>query len=44
MPLDDSLIIELKRLNVPFEERVWEPTDVEGLYAALVDAGAIPLT
>jgi hypothetical protein len=44
MPMDDSLTIELKRLNVPFEKRVWEPTDVQGLYAALIEAGAIPIT
>jgi hypothetical protein len=42
MPLDDSLTIELKRLNVPFEERVWEPTDLRGLIARLHAAGAIP--
>ena len=42
MPLDDSLTIELRRLNVPFEERVWEPTDLRGLIAKLHAAGAIP--
>jgi hypothetical protein len=42
MPLDDSLTIELKRLDVPFEDRVWELTDTVGLYALLVEAGAVP--
>jgi hypothetical protein len=42
MPLDDSLTIELKRLNVPVKDRVWEPTDTAGLYAFLVEAGAVP--
>lgn len=39
MPLDNSFSIELKRLNIPLEDRAWERTDVEGLYAALIDAG-----